>query len=180
MAKQQSATRTKGALNPRQLRFVDEYMVDMNATQAAIRSGYSKRSASEQGYDLLRHPQIALAIEAKRKELAHKAGVTVERVLSELSRIAFSDVRRLYHEDGRIKAPHEWDDDMARALSGVETIEAGDSGATLKKVRLWDKRGALEALLKHLGADADRAPREAEARPVVIDLDQIFARLKAA
>lgn len=175
-----SATR-KGALNARQLRFIDEYLIDMNATQAAIRAGYSKKTAAEQGYDLLRHPQIAPAIAAKRQELSHKAGITVEAVMNELRRIAFSDVRALYHDNGRLKMPHEMDDAAAAALASVETVEVSGADApplNVKKVRLWDKKAALETLLKHLGAAGPAQPDPAAATaPIVTALDALSERL---
>lgn len=167
----QSATR-EGALNARQVRFVEEYLVDFNATQAAIRAGYSKRTASEQGYDLLRKPQIAEAIQAKQRELSAKTGITVERVVQELARLAFSDIRKLYREDGSLKNPTELDDEAAAALAGVDVVElagamkvGGEDGGQhaamyVKKVKLWDKKGALETLLKHLGAEGGKPPAD--------------------
>lgn len=151
-----SATR-EGVLNARQLRFIDEYLVDLNATQAAIRAGYSKRTASEQGYALLRNPQVAPAIEAKRKELAHATGVTRERVIQELAGIAFFDVRKLFNEAGAMKPIHDLDDETARAIASIEIESPTErSPVWTKKVKAWDKKGALEALLKHLGLDQDK------------------------
>lgn len=83
------------ALTPKQQRFVDEYLVDLNATQAAIRSGYSRRSAAEQGHDLLRKPQVAAAVQAGQAARAERTGITADRVLTELARIAFADHRQL-------------------------------------------------------------------------------------
>jgi len=159
MAKQSATPR--GVLNARQLRFIDEYLVDLNATQAAIRAGYSKRSAAEQGYDLLRHPHISLALEAKRKELAVQTGITRERILGEMAAIAFADVRKLFNADGSMRAIGELDDDTARALSSVEVSSftppgEGSQPEWTKKVRFWDKPKALEALLKHLGMEGDK------------------------
>lgn len=71
-------------LNARQQRFVDEYCIDLNATQAAIRAGYSKNTAEVQASRLLRNVKIAEAIEAKRKRLEVKAEVSAEWVLKEL------------------------------------------------------------------------------------------------
>jgi phage terminase small subunit len=156
------------ALNPKQLRFIDEYLVDFNATQAAIRAGYSKRSASEQGYDLLRKPQIQSAIKAKQKELAHKVGITRERIVQECARLAFSDFRKLFNENGTLKPFADMDDDTAAAIAGIDVVEMGgeDGSAPMqtKKVKLWDKNSALEKLLKHLGMESNELSYEQQLR----------------
>lgn len=82
-------------LNPKQQRFVDEYLVDLNATQAAIRAGYSPNTAAEQGYDHLRKPQIQLAIEKARREQQERTGITADRVLREIAAVALADAREL-------------------------------------------------------------------------------------
>jgi phage terminase small subunit len=71
------------ALTPKQERFVDEYMIDLNATQAAIRAGYSERTAAETGYENLRKPQIADEIAKRQQKHAEKAEMTVEWVLQQ-------------------------------------------------------------------------------------------------
>lgn len=156
------------ALNRKQLRFIDEYLVDFNATQAAIRAGYSKRSASEQGYDLLRKPQIQSAIKAKQKELAHKVGITRERIVQECARIAFSDIRKLFNEDGTFKKFKDMSDDAAAAIAGVDVVEQasvdGNVPMQTKKVKLWDKNSALEKLLKHLGMENNEMSYEEQLR----------------
>ena len=82
-------------LTDKQQRFVEEYMVDLNATQAAIRAGYSPNTAAEQGYDHLRKPQIQLAIEKARREQQERTGITADRVLREIAAVALADAREL-------------------------------------------------------------------------------------
>jgi len=173
----QSATR-EGVLNARQVRFVEEYLVDFNATQAAIRAGYSKRTASEQGYDLLRKPQIAEAIQAKQRELSAKTGITVERVVQELARLAFSDVRKLFNPDGSLRPVHELDDEAAAAIASIE-VEAPTERSPVwsKKIKVWDKRGSLEALLKHLGAEGGKPPPEVAGAAVPSALGALIEKL---
>ncbi|SDX63227.1 phage terminase small subunit [Collimonas sp. OK242] len=172
-----------GELNSRQLRFIDEYLIDLNATQAAIRAGYSKKTAAEQGFALLRKPQIQQAIQVRQKELANKAGVTRERIVSELAKIAFCDMRKLFNGDGSMKLVADLDDDTAGALASVETAEikaTGEPGQPqnfTKKIRLWDKLGALEKLIKHLGLE-DVAKPELEATTEA--LDDSFDKLREA
>ena len=80
-------------------------------------------------------------------------------VVRELARIAFSDTRKLFNEDGSMKLPHEMDDDTAAALAGVDTFEESDKGVIAgytRKVKRWDKTRALELLGKHLGMFTDK------------------------
>ena len=86
---------TTAPLTDKQQRFVEEYMVDLNATQAAIRAGYSPNTAAEQGYEHLRKPQIQLAIEKARREQQERTGITADRVLREIAAVALADAREL-------------------------------------------------------------------------------------
>jgi phage terminase small subunit len=79
--------RDANGLTPKQARFVHEYLIDLNATQAAIRSGYSKHTANEIGAENLAKPSIRAAVEAGRAKAAAKAGITLEDHLKELARI---------------------------------------------------------------------------------------------
>ncbi|WP_440111752.1 terminase small subunit [Acidovorax sp. BL-A-41-H1] len=82
-------------LTPKQQRFVDEYMVDLNATQAAIRAGYSRHTAGEQGCQLLAKLNIQAAISIARKAQQERTGITADRVLTEIALVAFADAREL-------------------------------------------------------------------------------------
>lgn len=82
-------------LTEKQQRFVDEYLVDLNGTQAAIRAGYSANTAAEQSYEHLRKPHIQLAIAEARKRQQERTQITADRVVFELGLIAFADAREL-------------------------------------------------------------------------------------
>lgn len=82
-------------LTPKQQRFVDEYLIDLNGTQAAIRAGYSASTAAEQAYDLLRKPQIVDSIAVARKAQQERTQITADKVVTELALIAFADAREL-------------------------------------------------------------------------------------
>lgn len=151
-----SAASTAKALNPKQQQFVVEYLVDLNATQAAIRAGYSPKTAGVQGFDLLRKPEIAAAIESLRNEHAKKTGLTVERVLTEAMRLAFFDIRKLTDAEGNPIPINQLDDDTAAAIQGLELAtersrDEDGSGTVVRKYKLADKNAALERLFKHLG-----------------------------
>ena len=151
-----SAEPTAKALNPKQQQFVAEYLVDLNATQAAIRAGYSPKTAGVQGFDLLKKPEIAAAIESLRNEHAKNTGLTVERVLTEAMRLAFFDIRKLTDAEGNPIPINQLDDDTAAAIQGLELAtersrDEDGSGAVVRKYKLADKNAALERLFKHLG-----------------------------
>lgn len=152
-----------GSLTPRQQRFVLEYLVDLNATQAAIRAGYSAKTAKQQGARLLTYADIAAEVQTRRERLSARTQVTAERVIQELARLAFVDPRAIFNPDGSMKPVTDWDEDTARALSGCEVTEefAGrgeerESVGFTKKVKFWDKKGALELLGKHLALFTER------------------------
>lgn len=155
-------------LTPKQQRFVDEYLIDLNATQAAIRAGYSKKTASIIGFELLRIPKVAAAIEAGMKKREKRTEITQDRVLKELSRIAFFDLRKLYNADGSLKKPNELDDDAAAVLAGIDVVEM-QGGAEVdeegnvkhvpmytKKAKTFDKNAALTLAMRHLGMLNDK------------------------
>lgn len=151
-------------LTRRERRFVGEYLIDLNATQAAIRSGYTGTQPAVKGARLMGRPHVGAAIDAAMKLREQRTQVTADQVLRELARIAFSDPRRLYDATGKLKSITELDDDAASALAGVEHedlwTKQGDVrvvSGTLSKVKRWDKVRALELLGKHLAMFVDRS-----------------------
>jgi phage terminase small subunit len=156
-------------LTPKQERFVEEYLIDLNATQAAIRAGYSQRTARSIGEENLRKPEISEAIQAAKAERSERTHITQDRVLQELARVAFFDIRKLYRDDGSLKQPHELDDDAAAVLQGVDVVEmaggmkidAGDGDMQhvpmyTKKTKIPDKVAALGLAMRHLGMLKDK------------------------
>lgn len=149
-------------LTPKQERFCQEYLVDLNATQAAIRAGYAKKAAYAIGAENLRKPQIAEAISEGRKSLADKAGVTAEAVVAELAKLGFSNMEDFMEVDdgGRtarldLSALTREQAAAIKELTVEETLMAGqeESGVIKRtsKLKLADKQAALTALGKHLG-----------------------------
>ena len=146
------------ALTEKQKRFVEEYLVDMNATEAAKRAGYSEKTAYSIGFENLRKPEIQEEIQAMREKQAKRTGVTADRVIQEYARIAFFDPRKLFEDNGSPRDISCLDDETAAALVGLDVYEeyvgVGEdrqlAGYT-KKYKVADKLRALEALGKHLG-----------------------------
>jgi phage terminase small subunit len=141
-------------LTPKQAAFVENYLLDLNATQAAIRAGYSKRTANEQATRLLANVSVAAAIEAAKAERSQRTMISADRVLRELARIAFLDVGKAFTEGGGLKPLHEMDEDTRRAIGGLEVSALyadGENIGKLSKIKLSDKLRALELLGRHIG-----------------------------
>lgn len=141
-------------LTPKQQRFCDEYLIDLNATQAAIRAGYSVKTANEQGSRLLVNVSIQKYLSYKHQQRLTRTEITQDSVLQEFAKIAFADIRMFYDKDNKLKPLHTLDDNSAAALAGVDVDEifAGQEHiGTLKKIRLHSKISALESLGKHVG-----------------------------
>lgn len=143
-------------LNAKQEAFVAEYLVDFNATQAAIRAGYSESTARQQGSRLLSHADVQEAVAERYKAHLSEVDLTAQDVLRELHRLATSDLRKIVDEHGNLLPLHDWPDEVAAAVAGVEVVTTYPNGKDeppeyIKKVRLWDKNTALTNLAKHFG-----------------------------
>lgn len=141
-----------GRLTNKQARFVEEYLVDLNATQAAIRAGYSQKTAGWIGNQLLTKTHISECVQAAMQARSEKTGVTAERVIKELERIAFADPRSImsWGPGGVVmRDSSELTDDEAAVVA--EVAESSTETSRNLKVKLACKLGALEKLCKHLG-----------------------------
>jgi phage terminase small subunit len=148
-------------MTDKQKLFCDEYIKDFNATRAykeAYPNCKKDESARVNGSKLLTKTNISEYIEQQKEQLKNKMEITQERVLQEMARIAFGDVRKLYNKNGGLKNIQDLDDDTAAILTGIETTEEFDGygqdreqiGYT-KKVKMADKTKALDMLGKYFG-----------------------------
>ena len=135
-------------LTPKQQKFVDEYLVDLNATQAAIRAGYSKKTAYSIGIENLRKPEIADAIAKRQKCLRNKLEISQEAVLRELAAIGFANGTDFVQIKGGRVVVADTDTVAPEKLPAIAGIKDGMYGT---EVKLHDKVRALELLGKHLG-----------------------------
>ena len=139
-------------LTAKQAAFVQEYMIDLNATQAAIRAGYSAKTAASQGERLSRNVEIQAAIQAAMKARQERTEITQDRVLAELAKIAFGDQRAVMEwgpSGVKLRDSKDLTDDQAAIVAEVsESVTA--AGGTLK-LKTHDKVGALKLLGEHLG-----------------------------
>lgn len=143
-------------LTDKQRRFVEEYLVDLNATQAAIRAGYSFKTANEQGSQLLAKLSIQQEISERMAERSKRTGINQDRVVLELAKIAFVKITDVVDEECRIRDDAA-DDDLA-CIEGVKYKQSSsDTGfSTEREVKLSPKLKALELLGKHLGMWNDK------------------------
>lgn len=141
--------------------FCDEYLIDLNATRA-YKVAYPRckkdETASAAGSRLLGNVNVQEYVSEKMKEREKRTEITQDKVLKELANIAFLDIRKLYNNSGGLKNIQDIDEETAKAISSLETLEEYDGygedreqiGDT-QKVKLLDKVKALELLGKHLG-----------------------------
>ena len=145
------------ALTEKQRRFVDEYLIDLNATQAAIRAGYSVKTANEQGAQNLAKLSIQTEISRKMAERSKRTGVNQDRVVMELAKIAFVNAADVIDsDDATIKAGATADDTAAIQSVKVKVIPTKEGEGVEREIRLNDKLKALELLGKHLGMWNDK------------------------
>lgn len=143
-------------LSAKQERFCEEYLIDLNATQAAIRAGYSVNSAGSIGSENLEKPEIRARIDAALAERSKRTGINADRVLRELGRIAFVNaVDVINMQDATVKCDAERDDTAAIASVKVKVIPGEDGDGVEREIRLADKLKALELCGKHLGMFKD-------------------------
>lgn len=146
-------------LTDRQRRFVDEYLIDLNATKAAVRAGYSVRTANKIGTELLGKTSISKLISERQSDRSKRTEVTQDMVLAEFAKIAFGDVRNLFNVDGSLIPITDLPKNSAAMIAGMEirTIE-GEDGAlvSVKKIKLANRLDALNSVARHLGMFKDK------------------------
>lgn len=143
-------------LTDKQQRFVDEYLIDLNATQAAIRAGYSAKTADQQGSRMLANVKVKQAVAEKQAQRSKRTGVNQDRVVLELAKVAFAKITDIVDSNGRIKEDASPDD-----LACIESIKYKESdneygGSVEREVKIASKLKALELLGKHLGMWSDK------------------------
>jgi phage terminase small subunit len=151
----------KTQLTPKQQRFVGEYLIDLNASAAAIRAGYSAKAANQTGPRMLVNAGVAEAVKLGKAEHLARTELTADRVLAELGRIAFSNITNLFDEKGNFRPIHTLTAEQAAAIGAFEVIkknaEAGDGRIdVIHKIRMLDKVRALEILAKYFGLLTER------------------------
>lgn len=155
------------ALTPKQARFAEEYLVDLNAAAAARRAGYSPRTADRTGHDLLRKPEIAAAIEGGRKAQSERAGLDAERVLREFAAVALADVGDVLDFTGehvRLRPAKDIPESARRAIASIKVKRYfeghGDDAKEVEVIeyRFWPKLDALREVAARVEPPRPKEP----------------------
>jgi phage terminase small subunit len=158
------------------MRFIHEYLKDLNASKAAIRAGFSVKNADVVGPKLLTIASVRKEIDAAIARREHRLNLQADDVVRELHRAATVDVAHAFDRNGALLQLHEMSEDVRRAIVSVEVDEMKDSDGNVygytRKVKFNDKLRALELLGKHLGMFVERHEHEAGA--------ELLALLKSA
>jgi len=158
-------------LTKKQQLFVDEYLIDLNATQAAIRAGYSTTSARQIADENMSKPDIKNAIDRAIAERSKRTGVNADRIIRELAKIAFVNPTDVINMDeATILDAATRDDTAAISSVKVKRIPTEDGDIVEREVKVYDKTKALELLGKHIGMFTDKFKVEG-AIPIVIKDD---------
>ena len=140
-------------MTKKQKRFVEEYLIDLNATQAAIRAGYSPDTAGSIGAENLKKPEIKSRIDKAMAERSRRTGINQDRVLQELARIGFAKITDVVDPETAEIRTDASEDDLA-CIQSIK-IKPNEFG-TEREVKLYDKKAALVDLGKHLGLFKDK------------------------
>ena len=144
-------------MTKKQKRFVEEYLIDLNATQAAIRAGYSPETAYSIGSENLKKPEIRACIEKAMAERSKRTGVNQDRIIIELAKIGFLNPKDLVNFDEATVKEEAAEEDLAAIASvRVKSFPTKDGEGIEREIKMYDKPKALELLGRHLGMFKDK------------------------
>lgn len=146
-------------LNKKQKAFVQEYLLDLNATQAAIRAGYSEQTAAAMGHENLKKPQIASKIAEALEKRSERTQIDSDWLLERFRDEAVADLADLYTEAGTLKPIHEWPKIWRQGLVQGVDVESlrggtGEEAGIVTKIKLSDRVKRLELIGRHVNVQA--------------------------
>ena len=152
------------SLTPKQQRFCEEYLIDLNGTQAAIRAGYSEKTAEVQGSRLLSNAKVKEYLQGKMDNRSERTEINSDRVLEEIGHSAFIDPAKYFDESGHLLQIHDMPEDVRRSISTIKVRrERGDIDEdgkqlwdTITELKVNDKTKNLELYGKHLKLFTDK------------------------
>lgn len=153
-------------LNSKQQRFVEEYLIDLNATQAAIRAGYSAKTAYSQGERLLSHVEVAAGILEAKRARSERTNVNADWLLDRLADESVADIADLYDEIGRVRPVKDWPLIWRQGLvAGIDVETIGEGVGYVTKIKISDRIKRLELIGRHVGVQAfkDRVEHDVSA-----------------
>lgn len=140
-------------LTAKQQRFCDEYLIDLNATQAAIRAGYSPNTAEQQASRLLRIVKVQDEIAKEMAERSRRTGINQDRILQEIAKLALINIDDVVDlRTGKVKRSATKEDLACIQSIKIKPTEFGEE----REVKFYDKKGSLELAGKHLGMFKDK------------------------
>lgn len=157
-------------MTDKQIRFCEEYLIDLNATQAAIRAGYSPKTASEQSSRLLTNVKIRARIDEGIAEQSRRTGINADRVVRELARVGLVNPADVINTDKvTIKRDASRDDTAAIATVKVKVSDSEQGSSIEREIKFHDKNKALELLGRHLGMFNDKLNITGEGTVKIVD-----------
>lgn len=163
-------------MTKKQKRFIEEYLIDLNATQAAIRAGYSPDTAYSIGNENMKKPEIKTRIDKAMAERSKRTGVNADRVVMELAKIAFVNAGDVIDAETATVKPDAARDDTA-AIQSVKVKTFGEDGLE-REVKMADKLKALELLGKHLGMFKDKVELSGSLETEKNKLDDLLQQMR--
>lgn len=173
----------KKKLSKKQETFVKEYLVDLNATHAAIRAGYSEKTAKQIGFQNLRKDHIAIQVSAAMQKRSEETRIDSNYVLHRLTEIDQMDVLDILNNNGSVKSVSEWPKIWRQFISGFDVSEVFTGGGDdrelsglLKKIKWPDKIKNLELIGKHVDVQAFKE-QVGHSGELTVSLDEVFQRI---
>ena len=163
-------------MTKKQKRFIEEYLIDLNATQAAIRAGYSPDTAKSIGSENLTKPDIQARIAKAMAERSRRTGVNADRVVMELAKIAFVNASDVIDAETATLKPDAAPEDTA-AIQSVKVKTFGEDGLE-REIKMADKLKALELLGKHLGMSKDKVELSGSLETEKTKLDDLIQQMR--
>lgn len=166
-------------LTDKQKRFVDEYLIDLNATQAAIRAGYSEKTARSIGQRLLTNVDIQKAIEDAQSKRAEQTQIDAAYVLKRLVEIDQMDVLDIMDDQMKIRPVNEWPKVWRQYVVNLENLELSDGEGCFKKIKWPDKVKNLELLGRHVSVGAFKDKVEHSGKLEIQSLSDLMDELSS-
>ena len=166
-------------LTPRQSRFVDEYLLEPNATQAAIKAGYSKNGASAAAARLLANVKVQQVLQERMDDRSQRTQVDADYVLHRLHCIDQLDILDILDDAGNVRPVREWPKAWRQSITAADLheMQTGDVMTVVRKIKWPDKLKTLELIGKHVSVKAFEAEKEGGADNMAAALAQLAERL---
>lgn len=166
-------------LTPKQQLFVEEYLKDLNGTQAAMRAGYSPNRADQTASRLLRNGKVEAAVEKAKAERSKRTKVDADYVLKRLHEIDTLDVADILDNTGNMLPVHQWPKTWRQSISGVDLQElmSGDTETVVRKIKWPDKLRNLELLGKHVSVKAFEEDKDGGVEDMAAALEKLAEKL---